>query len=695
MIDQLTIEKVRDTAQIVDVVSEFVSLKRRGQNYVGLCPFHSDKNPSFYVSPSKNICKCFSCGEGGDTVQFIMKHEQIGYLEAIRWLAKRYNIEIQEREMSAEEKAAQNAREGMLRLNEFAMKTFEEDLYNNQEGKNIGLSYFYERGLQDETIHRFHLGYALENKYDFALRALKEGHERGLLLDPTEKNEKGLGLCFADNDIETPVCRFHGRVIFPYFSLAGKPIAFGGRILQRVDHAFKKYVNSPESEIYHKSNVLYGIFQAKQEIAKQNKCFIVEGNVDVLSMSQAGFRNVVASAGTALTSNQIHLIKRFTNNVTLMFDGDDAGIRASLKSIDLLLLEGMKVKLLLFPDGDDPDSFCRKHTTEELTQFFASHEQDFISYKTQMMIREAGGNPDPQRYSEIAQSIVQSISLIEDPIMSSLYIRETAQTLNTSEPALQQALLAQRRTNYAAELRRMEIEQRRLEAQAEREAEAQAALAQEEVNPAPTSETPATEAQAPALAPVETPQQKATPAPTDGYVPRMTDIFERNILRYIVRYGGESFDVTLYNEKGEPVIQTWRVIDFIGSDLHADGIEFHHPLYAKMLQLAYDASDNPDVEFNSIRFFTGYPDPVISRLALDLTTGRIITNVVNEENLSMAIPRALLELKECMMRIEIADLNAQLRNRPDNYAEIFQRLMECNEIKKQLDKDLGERIVTG
>ena len=220
-------------------------------------------------------------------------------------------------------------------------------------------------------------------------------------------------------------------------------------------------------------------------------------------------------------------------------------------------------------------------------------------------------------------------------------------------------------------------------------------MAQEEVNPAPTSETPATEAQAPAHAPVETPQQKATPAPTDGYVPRMTDIFERNILRYIVRYGGESFDVTLYNEKGEPVIQTWRVIDFIGSDLHADGIEFHHPLYAKMLQLAYDASDNPDVEFNSIRFFTGYPDPVISRLALDLTTGRIITNVVNEENLSMAIPRALLELKECMMRIEIADLNAQLRNRPDNYAEIFQRLMECNEIKKQLDKDLGERIVTG
>lgn len=695
MIDQLTIEKVRDTAQIVDVVSEFVSLKRRGQNYVGLCPFHSDKNPSFYVSPSKNICKCFSCGEGGDTVQFIMKHEQIGYLEAIRWLAKRYNIEIQEREMSAEEKAAQNAREGMLRLNEFAMKTFEEDLYNNQEGKNIGLSYFYERGLQDETIHRFHLGYALENKYDFALRALKEGHERSLLLDPSENNKKGVGLCCADNDIEIPFCRFHGRVIFPYFSLAGKPIAFGGRILQRVDHAFKKYVNSPESEIYHKSNVLYGIFQAKQEIAKQNKCFIVEGNVDVLSMSQAGFRNVVASAGTALTSNQIHLIKRFTNNVTLMFDGDDAGIRASLKSIDLLLLEGMKVKLLLFPDGDDPDSFCRKHTTEELTQFFAAHEQDFISYKTQMMIREAGGNPDPQRYSEIAQSIVQSISLIEDPIMSSLYIRETAQTLNTSEPALQQALLAQRRTNYAAELRRMEIEQRRLEAQAEREAEAQAALANEETTPAPTSETPATEAQAPAHAPVETPQQKATPAPTDGYVPRMTDIFERNILRYIVRYGGESFDVTLYNEKGEPVIQTWRVIDFIGSDLHADGIEFHHPLYAKMLQLAYDASDNPDVEFNSIRFFTGYPDPVISRLALDLTTGRIITNVVNEENLSMAIPRALLELKECMMRIEIADLNAQLRNRPDNYAEIFQRLMECNEIKKQLDKDLGERIVTG
>lgn len=615
-----------------------------------------------------------------------MKQEQIGYMEAIRWLAKKYNIEIYEKELTAEEKAAQNAREGMIRLNEFAMQTFEKDLYESQEGKAVGLTYFRERGLQDETIKRFHLGYCVEKKTDLAERAKAAGHNIKLLLDPTDEDKEGVGLCYPDNHGGLPQCRFHGRVIFPFMSLAGKPVAFGGRILQRVDHAFKKYVNSPESPIYHKGSMLYGLFQAKKAITQLDKCYIVEGNVDVISMSQAGFENVVASAGTALTTNQINIIKRFTRNVTLMFDGDEAGIRASLKSIDLLLLEGIKVKLLLFPNGDDPDSFCRKHTTEELQAFFAANEQDFISYKTQMLLRDAAG--DPHRKSQVLESIVQSIALIEDTIMTSLYIRNTAQALNVQELALLQALNKQKQSNYAAELRHMEIEQRRIDAQAERERQAM------ERGETPTAET------APALdsrdnVPQPSPQPvSSSPAPIfNTGLP--TDICERNIIRYIVRYGGEYFPYSWNDENGEKQTESWRVVDFIGSDLTQENIVFHHPLYAKMLQMAYEASEDPNVVFNSIRFFTCNEDAEVSRLAVDMAEDRneALGIAKNEEDLSVAIPRVLLEMKECLIRMEIDELQQQLRIPGANYMEILRRYQECKEIKKEIDKLLGERIL--
>jgi len=688
MIDQLTIDKIRDTAQILDVVSDFVSLRRRGQNYVGLCPFHSDKNPSFYVSPAKNVCKCFSCNEGGDPIGFIMKHEQIGYLEALRWVAKKYGIEIQEKEITEAEKANLASREAMLRLNEFAMATFEDDLYNSAEGRNVGLSYFYERGLQDATIKRFHLGYAVESKTNFADRALRAGHKRELLLDPPEPTKEGVGLCYGDDPQRTPVCRFAGRVIFPFISLSGKPVAFGGRILQRVDHAFKKYVNSPESTIYHKGNMLYGIYQAKKEIANRDKCYIVEGNVDVISMSQAGFENVVASAGTALTTNQIRIIQRFTKNVTLMFDGDEAGIRASLKSIDLLLLEGLKVKLLLFPDGDDPDSFCRKHTTEELQQFFDSHEQDFISYKAQMLLRDAHG--DPQKKSWVLQNIVQSIALIEDTILSGIYQREIAQLLNVPEMNILQAIQQQRRSNYANELKRWEIEQRRNEAYSNNENHNHNDNHNDNENhnenhnedQSHDYDLPGSEVQS---GPVE-----------PAYRGRPTDLFERQLIRYLVRYGGEYFPFSYINENNERVEESWRVVDFIGSDLSQEGIEFHHPLYAKMLQLAYDGSADPNVEFNSIRFFTSQPDPDVNKTAIDLAEDRneALGIAKNEEELKDAVPRALLELKECMLRIEIEDLQRQLRM-PGCSIEVMQRLTELTEIKRVFDKQLGERIITG
>lgn len=695
MIDQQTIDKVVDTAQIYDVVSEFVSLRRRGQNYVGLCPFHSDKNPSFYVSPTKNVCKCFSCNEGGGPVQFIMKHEQISFFEAIKWLGKKYGIEVEDKRMTDEEKARQTVRESMLMVNEFAQKTFEQDLYMSQEGQTIGLTYFRERGLQDETIKRFHLGYAIENRTDFASRALAKGYKRELLLDPTEKNKDGVGLCYGEDPRKTPTCRFHGRVIFPYHSISGKPIAFGGRILQRVDHAFKKYVNSPESALYHKSDLLYGIYQAKSEIAKLNKCYIVEGNVDVLTMSQAGFQNVVASAGTALTSSQIRLIKRFTDNVTLMYDGDNAGITAALKTIDLLLLEGMNVQLILFPNGDDPDSFCRKYTKEEISKYFEENERDIVSFKAHIMLQGNAKN-DPIKKAQITQNIVQSIALISDPIISSVFIREASQILGVSEPAIIKAIQTTKQNNYAAEVRKFEIEQRRLIAKQDREErESDDKNASEKdlssVSNAENEIEKLQEAQ-------QEPQSQSEKVLTNDRVSLPTDIYERNIIQCIVKYGGEVFNDVWQDENNQMHSDQWKVIDYIKYILQQDEIEFQHPLYAKMLKLAVDETADTDKIFSSTKFFFNYPDDDVRNCALSLESDRYnALGIVQEEtNLDVLVPRCVQELQECLVRIEIDTLRKELKdpNVGDKAIEIMSRLNDLYIIKKELDKILGERIIS-
>lgn len=695
MIDQQTIDKVVDTAQIYDVVSEFVSLRRRGQNYVGLCPFHSDKNPSFYVSPTKNVCKCFSCNEGGGPVQFIMKHEQISFFEAIKWLGKKYGIEVEDKRMTDEEKARQTVRESMLMVNEFAQKTFEQDLYMSQEGQTIGLTYFRERGLQDETIKRFHLGYAIENRTDFASRALAKGYKRELLLDPTEKNKDGVGLCYGEDPRKTPTCRFHGRVIFPYHSISGKPIAFGGRILQRVDHAFKKYVNSPESALYHKSDLLYGIYQAKSEIAKLNKCYIVEGNVDVLTMSQAGFQNVVASAGTALTSSQIRLIKRFTDNVTLMYDGDNAGITAALKTIDLLLLEGMNVQLILFPNGDDPDSFCRKYTKEEISKYFEENERDIVSFKAHIMLQGNAKN-DPIKKAQITQNIVQSIALISDPIISSVFIREASQILGVSEPAIIKAIQTTKQNNYAAEVRKFEIEQRRLIAKQDREErESDDKNASEKdlssVSNAENDIEKLQEAQ-------QEPQSQSEKVLTSDRVSLPTDIYERNIIQCIVKYGGEVFNDVWQDENNQMHSDQWKVIDYIKYILQQDEIEFQHPLYAKMLKLAVDETADTDKTFSSTKFFFNYSDDDVRNCALSLESDRYnALGIVQEEtNLDVLVPRCVQELQECLVRIEIDTLRKELKdpNVGDKAIDIMSRLNDLYIIKKELDKILGERIIS-
>lgn len=686
MIDQQTIDRIIDTSQIVDVVSEFVTLRRRGVNYIGLCPFHPDKSPSFSVNPTKNVCKCFSCGEGGSPVTFLMKKEQMTFYEAIRWLGRKYGIEVEEKKMNDEERRRQTDREGMFNVNEFAQKCFEDDLYNTAEGRNIGLTYFRERGLQDETIHRFHLGYALENREDLARRVLQRGHKREYLLDGT-----GVGLCYGDDPKKTPICRFAGRVIFPHHSLSGKCIAFAGRILQRVDHAFKKYVNSPESAIYHKSDLPYGLYEAKNAMAKENLCYVVEGNVDVLSMSQAGFQNVIAASGTALTSEHIRIIQRFTHNCVLMFDADGAGITAALKSIDLLLLEGMNVRVLLLPQGEDPDSFCRKNSSEQVRQYFQENQQDFISFKTRMLLRGINLN-DPYAKAQIAQSVCNSVALVADPITSSILVGQVSQLLQIGEHDVMRYVNQAKQNNYQAEVRKMEIEMRREQARREREE-----LGVKETlgsTDEPGSTTP------PQVAPGQSPvPQTPTPQSPSQGPSRLTDRFERNLIKLIVRHGGDLFDFVFPNpETQQKEVYTYRVIDFIYQELNNDELSLQHPLYAKMYQLALDASADINVPFDSVKFFSNmFNDPDVQKMAVNLLQDRYeaMGVVEHKEQLDVLVPRAVLELKSCILQMDIDNLTRMLRS-PSDPATIQQIMAELNEKKnlmKVFDKELGERVV--
>lgn len=704
MIDQLTVDKIIDTAQIVDVVQEFVTLRRRGQNYVGLCPFHADKSPSFYVNPNKNVCKCFACGEGGSPVTFLMKKEQMTFPEAIKWLADKYHIEVQDKKMSDEDRRRQTDREGMFQVNEFAQKCFEEDLFNTPEGRNVGLTYFRERGIQDETIHRYHLGYALEDKLNLANRAIQHGLSRDYLLDGT-----GVGLCFGDDPKKVPVCRFAGRVIFPHHSLSGKCIAFGGRILQRVDHAFKKYVNSPESLIYHKSDLPYGLFEAKGAMAKENMCYVVEGNIDVLSMSQAGFQNVIAASGTALTSEHIRIIKRFTSNCTLMFDADNAGITAALKSIDLLILEGMKVKLLLLPEGEDPDSFCRHHSSDEVRQYFEANQQDFITFKANMLMR--GVNPnDPIALAQVVQNLANSVTLVADPIFSSILVRQISQRMNVREQEVLNAVNIGKQNNYMAEVRRQEIEMRRQESLRERE---ELGIKATDVQPAVGAAESAQTGNVPSgNGWAGNGQTSNVPSSADqtmnssaGFSPARvslySDRFERNIIRYIVRYGGQTFAFSYSDpETLQTITENWRVIDFIFSELNADQVILQHPLYARMFQMALDASADPAVEWDSVRFFCNLmQDPEAQNLAFDLLQDKYDAMGIahNEEQLEVLIPRCVLELKNALLTMQIRDITSRLRHPSptDDLRSLMEELANLKKIQTLFDKELGERVVIG
>lgn len=647
------------------MVSDFVTLRKRGVNYVGLCPFHNEKTPSFSVSPSKGLCKCFSCGKGGNAVHFIMEHEQMSYPEALRYLAKKYNIEIKERELTNEEKEVQSNRESMFIVNNFARDYFQNILKNHVDGRSIGLAYFRQRGFRDDIIDKFQLGFSTEGRDALAQEALRKGFKQEFLVKT--------GLCYETDDHKLRD-RFWGRVMFPVHTLSGKVVAFGGRVLSTENKKLAKYVNSPESEIYHKSNELYGIYFAKQAIVKQDRCFLVEGYTDVISMHQSGVENVVASSGTSLTPGQIRLIHRFTNNITVLYDGDMAGIKASIRGIDMLLEEGMNIKVCLLPDGDDPDSFARKHNATEFQNFIQEHETDFIRFKAQLLMEDAG--KDPMKRAELINDIVRSIAVIPEAIVRDVYIKECGQLLRIEDKLLVS-----------------EVAKRR-ELQAEKGNKPIAS------NNAPTPQ--------PGEMPPPFPPEEMEADTYQSFIPQEGKEgqefykYERLIIQMIVRYG-EKVMCNLTDEEGNEVPVT--VVEYVINDLKEDELAFHNPLHRRILS---EASEHiHDQEFASERFFVAHPDPKISTIATELASDRYQLSkyhsktqklVTDEERLYEMVPMLMINFKNAIVAEELKHImyalqDPSIANDNAQCDAVMQRYKEMKEIQNLMAKRLGDRVV--
>ena len=640
MIDRATVDKIMDAVNIVDVVGEFVSLRKAGVNYKGLCPFHDDKTPSFMVSPARQICKCFACGEGGNAVNFLMKHEQITYPEALRWLAKKYNIEIQERELSDDEKREQSERESMFIVNEWACQYFHDILQNDVDGQAIGKQYFRSRGIRDDIIKKFQLGFALTKRDALANEAKRKGYQEEFLLKTglCIKNEKGL------------YDRFSGRAIFPWLNVSGKVVAFGGRKLDAATKGVQqKYVNSPDSEIYHKERELYGIYQAKKAIVKEDCVYMVEGYTDVIAMHQCGLENVVANSGTALSIHQIKLLRRFTQNIVLLYDGDEAGIHAAMRGTDMLLQEGMNIKVLLLPDGDDPDSYSRKHTAEQFKQYIEEHQTDFIQFKTELMLK---GVKDPIKRAEAINNIVQSIAVIPDPIVRATYIAECSRRLDVDE----RTLISQ--TNkYIAGAR--EADNKQAEAnQPEQQESASSSLA------------------------VLTPQDKEV---------------ERLLVQSIVRHGDEVIFDGLQTTDGQTI--NLNVAQYIDYDLSSDGLTFSDDLYNQILQEAVAHSNDPG--FKADHYFMQHPDPQVSQLAASLgidnhQLSRSFEMKQNESNLRQRIQHLILDFRMDIISQHLKDLQRQLKeagNDMNRIKELMTKYQDAQQLRNALARQLGSDVI--
>lgn len=681
MIDNITTQKILDAANIVDVVSDFVTLKRAGANLKGLCPFHDDRTPSFIVSPSKNYCKCFACGEGGSPVGFIMKHEQLTYPDALRYLAKKYGIEIKEKELSTEELQQKNDKDSMLLLNEWARDWFENELYNTPDGKAIGLAYFRSRGFRDDILKRFQVGYCPSGRtHSLSEDAMKAGYQEKYLINTVNEQETrnsigtGLSLKREDGKLKD---RFWGRVMWPIFTVSGRVAGFGGRVLDAATKGVAvKYQNSPESIVYSKRRELFGLFQAKEAIRKKDLCYLVEGYTDVMAMHQHGVENVVASSGTALTTEQIRIIHRMTNNITVIFDGDEAGIHASERGIDMLLSEGMNVKLLLLPDGDDPDSFGRKHNAQEYQQYLEQNQVDFISYKTSHLSQTAQN--DPKKMGELIHNIAASIAVIPDEITRVLYIRQEAQQMMLEERLIRDAV--------NKEIARLREEKRKEQERQERRAEANAQMMQ-----ASTSTTGiSTQGESP------THQVSGTAAQTTGGT--TVNSKETVLMQLIVRHGEKLMCYT-EDENGQNI--PLSVIEYTYYSLLEDNIVLATPEYTQLLEEAI--KHVKDEGFVAERFFMNHPDPTFSSLAFNLgidkePLSKVHGDLPEDERLDEVIPNQIASIKLDLARAELQKIielskSPAIRSNKEESRALMIQFNEKSKLIKELAKECGERVI--
>ena len=678
MIDDATVSKIFDTASIVDVVSDFVSLKKRGNNLFGCCPFHNEKTASFSVSPAKNIYYCFGCHKGGNSVNFIMEHEQLSYYDALKYLANKYHIEIQETERTPEDQERHDDRESMLILNEFAKNYFIRNMTETDEGRAIGYKYFKERGFNEETIKTFELGYSLSDRKAFTEFALKSGYQLKYLISIANgQTNSGTGLTIKHDDGYT-FDRFSGRVMFPIHNLTGKVIGFGGRVLDaRTKGVNVKYMNSPQSEIYDKSRSLYGIYQAKVSIVKNDKCFLVEGYTDVLSMHQSGIENVVASNGTALTIEQIRLIKKFTSNVTVLYDGDEAGIHAALRGIDMILAEGLNVKVLLLPDGEDPDSFARSHSSSELEAFIDANETDFVIFKTRLLLGDVGD--DPIKKAGLINDIVATIAVISDDIKRLLYVKECAKLMDIDEAVLKGA--TEKKINVQT-YQRLEAEQKERERERrQKEMEAQTQTQQSE-----------TQTQHPLLS-EETAQAK-----------RYHEL-ESDLLKILIKSGSEVlFEVKKESEPTEIV----TVSQYVLNEFKINNIIFHDAVCKKAFDFYLSIIDKGMTPDDSM--FTLNHDTEISALVVDIlmTKDEVSDGFWNKRNRYIPPEQGhMKEMVDCTLnhyKFEIAQqeiknigkIIAQLQTEPDSddkIAELMSKLSVYQRYVFELGKELGIAIL--
>lgn len=670
MIDRATVDKIIDAANIVDVVSDFVTLRKAGVNYKGLCPFHDDKNPSFMVSPTKNICHCFVCGKGGTPAGFLMEHEQMTYPDALRWLARKYNIEIEERELSDDEKRAASERDSMYIVNEWAKGYFHDLLLNDIDGQTIGRQYFRSRGIRDDIMEKFQLGYAPAKRDSLSQAAISKGYKEEFLIKT--------GLCFRTDKGEI-IDRYSGRVIFPWFTLSGKVSAFGGR---KLDSATKgvsqKYVNSPESEIYHKDHELYGLYQAKKAIAKEDCVYMVEGYTDVIAMHQCGLENVVANSGTALSVFQIKQLRKFSNNIVLLYDGDEAGIHAAMRGTDMLLSEGMNIKVLVLPDGDDPDSFARKHSVEEFKKYINDHQKDFIQFKTDMLLH---GVTDPIKRSEAINSILKSVSVIPDQIVRDTYLRECTNRLEIKEATAVSAVnkfVIQSKEEKAKEIERDKARTERLAAQGIVSSADNTAVAAGDGGSAVTITEPVAQT-----------LHNVHLSPDES--------IERMLIKMVVCHGEAVVMRDVEMDDGSRLNLT--VAQYIDIDLGSDELIFRNPLYNQILAEAVEHCSNDG--FKAEPYFINHPDIVVGQLASQLTMDEVplprsLEMKTSEKTMQQQVEHLLLDFRMSVVKQHIKDLQTQLRSAGSDMQlvmQLMQELKAAQEVRNGLAQRLGNDVV--